>query len=94
MSTARHPVPAEPTDPPRTNPGLDVRDLEKRTRLMRIITRLIAVSDLGSREIARRAGLPMQKISDLLSGKLEHLSIDELRLVYHSIDTSGTPTPP
>lgn len=61
---------------------------------MRIITRLIAVSDLGSREIARRAGLPMQKISDLLSGKLEHLSLDELRLVYHSIDTGGAPTPP
>ncbi|SFT42275.1 XRE family transcriptional regulator [Halomonas saccharevitans] len=94
MSTARLPAHAEPTDPPRSSPGLDVRDLEKRTRLMRIITRLIAVSDLGSREIARRAGLPMQKISDLLSGKLEHLSVDEMRLVYHSIDTSGTPTPP
>ncbi|MDT8879528.1 XRE family transcriptional regulator [Halomonas saccharevitans] len=94
MSTARLTAHAEPTDPPRSSPGLDVRDLEKRTRLMRIITRLIAVSDLGSREIARRAGLPMQKISDLLSGKLEHLSVDEMRLVYHSIDTSGTPTPP
>ncbi|BBI63148.1 hypothetical protein HSBAA_44540 [Vreelandella sulfidaeris] len=48
-------------------------NLKKRTRLMRIITRLIAVSDLGSREIARRAGLPVQKISDLLAGRLEHL---------------------
>lgn len=94
MSTARHTAHAELTDPPRSCPDLDVRDLEKRTRLMRIITRLIAVSDLGSKEIARRAGVPMQKISDLLSGKLEHLSIDELHLVYRTIDPSGTPTPP
>ncbi|MDW7748318.1 MULTISPECIES: XRE family transcriptional regulator [Halomonas] len=91
MSTARHTAHAELTDPPRSCPDLDVRDLEKRTRLMRIITRLIAVSDLGSKEIARRAGLPMQKISDLLSGKLEHLSVDELRLVYRTIDPSGSP---
>jgi len=91
MSTARQSRSADLLDPPRSSPDLDVRDLEKRTRLMRIITRLIAVSDLGSKEIARRAGLPMQKISDLLSGKLEHLSIDELHLVYRTIDPSGTP---
>ena len=92
MSTARHTAyAAELTDPPRSCPDLDVRDLEKRSRLMRIITRLIAVSDLGSKDIARRAGLPMQKISDLLSGKLEHLSVDELHLVYRSIDPSGPP---
>ncbi|MCH4562173.1 helix-turn-helix domain-containing protein [Halomonas sp. EGI 63088] len=58
---------------------------------MRIITRLIAVSDLGSREIARRAGLPMQKISDLLAGRLEHLSIDELRQLYRTIDSQASP---
>ncbi|SEL69933.1 XRE family transcriptional regulator [Halomonas daqiaonensis] len=92
MNTARFTVDAETFDPPRRSPDLDVRDLEKRTRLMRIITRLIAVSDLGSRDIARRAGLPMQKISDLLSGKLEHLSVDELRLVYRTIDPSGPPS--
>nr|WP_298249261.1 XRE family transcriptional regulator [uncultured Halomonas sp.] len=86
MSTARQSRTAESLDPPRSSPDLDVRDLEHRTRLMRIVTRLIAVSDLESREIARRAGLPMQKISDLLAGKLEHLSIDELRLVYRTID--------
>jgi predicted XRE-type DNA-binding protein len=94
MNTARYTAHAEFLDPPRSSPDLDVRDLETRTRLMRIVTRLIAVSDLGSREIARRAGLPMQKISDLLSGRLEHLSVDELRLVYRTIDPSGTPTPP
>lgn len=86
MSTARQSRTAESLAPPRSSPDLDVRDLEHRTRLMRIVTRLIAVSDLESREIARRAGLPMQKISDLLAGKLEHLSIDELRLVYRTID--------
>ncbi|MDI5983283.1 XRE family transcriptional regulator [Halomonas sp. M4R5S39] len=91
MSTARHTAHAEPIDPPRSSPDLDVRDLEQRTRLMRIITRLIAVSDLGSREIARRAGLPMQKISDLLAGRLEHLSIDELRQLYRTIDTQASP---
>ncbi|MDI5932736.1 XRE family transcriptional regulator [Halomonas kalidii] len=90
MSTARHTAHAEPIDPPRSSPDLDVRDLEQRTRLMRIITRLIAVSDLGSREIARRAGLPMQKISDLLAGRLEHLSIDELRQLYRTIDTQAS----
>ncbi|MCC5881746.1 MAG: XRE family transcriptional regulator [Halomonas sp.] len=89
MSTARHFSNADLIDPPRSCPDLDVRDLEKRTRLMRIVTRLIAVSDLGCREIARRAGLPAQKISDLLSGRLEHLTLDELRLVYHSIDPDG-----
>ncbi|MFQ3789074.1 XRE family transcriptional regulator [Billgrantia sp. Q4P2] len=89
MSTARHTTSAELLDPPRSCPGLDVRDLEKRTRLMRIVTRLIAVSDLGCREIARRAGLPAQKISDLLAGRLEHLSLDELRLVYHTVDPDG-----
>ncbi|MCG6659103.1 XRE family transcriptional regulator [Halomonas campisalis] len=91
MSPARHTVSAERNEPPPRCPDLDVRDLEKRTRLMRILTRLIAVSDLGSREIARRAGLPAQKISDLLSGRLEHLSVDELRLVYRTIDPEGAP---
>ncbi|HIX62616.1 MAG: XRE family transcriptional regulator [Halomonadaceae bacterium] len=89
MSTARHTSNAELLDPPRRCPDLDVRDLEKRTRLMRIVTRLIAVSDMGCREIARHAGLPAQKISDLLAGRLEHLSLDELRLVYHTIDPEG-----
>ncbi|MFY0989840.1 XRE family transcriptional regulator [Halomonas sp. C05BenzN] len=90
MSTARHTQSADLLDPPRRSPDLDVRDLEQRTRLMRIITRLIAVSELGSREIARRAGLPMQKISDLLAGRLEHLSLDELQLLYRSIDPQAT----
>ncbi|MDN3520358.1 XRE family transcriptional regulator [Halomonas ramblicola] len=90
MSTARPSRSADLIDPPRSSPDLDVRDLEQRTRLMRIVTRLIAVSDLGSREIARRAGLPMQKISDLLSGKLEHLSLDELRLVHRTLEHHST----
>ncbi|WP_183325272.1 XRE family transcriptional regulator [Halomonas cerina] len=91
MSTARLSTSAELLDPPRSCPDLDVRALEQRTRLMRIITRMIAVSDLGSREIARRAGLPMQKISDLLSGRLEQLSIDELQRLRRTIDPQLTP---
>lgn len=86
MSTARPTASAELLDPPRRSPDLDVRDLEKRTRLMRILTRLIAVSDLGSREIARRAGLPAQKVSDLLAGRLEQLSLDDLLLLRRTID--------
>lgn len=86
MSTAYSTAHAELLDPPRSNPDLEVRDLEKRTRLMRIITRLIAVSDLGSREIARRAGLPVQKISDLLAGRLEHLGIDELNVLRRTLE--------
>lgn len=82
---------AEILDPPRRCPDLDVRDLEQRTRLMRIITRLIAVSDLGNREIARRAGLPMQKISDLLAGRLEQLTLDELQALRNTIDHELTP---
>ena len=91
MSTARHSTTAELLDPPRSCPDLDVRDLEQRTRLMRIITRMIAVSDLGSREIARRAGLPMQKLSDLLSGRLEQLSTDELQRLRRTIDPQLSP---
>ena len=91
MSTAYRTTGADLIDPPRSCPDLDVRDLEKRTRLMRIVTRLIAVSDLGCREIARRAGLPAQKISDLLAGRLEHLSLDELRLLYRTINPEGAP---
>lgn len=86
MSTAYSTAHADTLDPPRSIPDLDVRDLEKRTRLMRIITRLIAVSDLGSREIARRAGLPVQKISDLLAGRLEHLGIDELNVLRRTLE--------
>ena len=86
MSTAYSTAHAESLDPPRSSPALDVRDLEKRTRLMRIITRLIAVSDLGSREIARQAGLPVQKISDLLAGRLEHLDINELNVLRRTLE--------
>ena len=86
MSTAYSTAHAESSDPPRSSPDLDVRDLEKRTRLMRIITRLIAVSDLGSREIARQAGLPVQKISDLLAGRLEHLDINELNVLRRTLE--------
>ncbi|MAR71483.1 MULTISPECIES: XRE family transcriptional regulator [Halomonas] len=87
MSTADSLSRADASEPPpRRCPDLDVRDLEQRTRLMRIVTRLIAVSDLGSREIARRAGLPMQKISDLLSGRLEHFTCDELQAIRRIID--------
>ena len=86
MSTARSTAHADLLDPPRSSPDLDVRELEKRTRLMRIITRLIAVSDLGSREIARRAGLPVQKVSDLLAGKLEHLNVDELLVLRRTLE--------
>ncbi|WP_249975797.1 XRE family transcriptional regulator [Vreelandella olivaria] len=86
MSTAYSTAHAETLDPPRSSPDLDVRELEKRTRLMRIITRLIAVSDLGSREIAHRAGLPVQKISDLLAGRLEHLNIDELNVLRSTLE--------
>lgn len=86
MSTARSTAHADMLDPPRSSPDLDVRELEKRTRLMRIITRLIAVSDMGSREIARRAGLPVQKVSDLLAGKLEHLNVDELLVLRRTLE--------
>lgn len=86
MSTAYSTAHADTLDPPRSSPDLEVRELEKRTRLMRIITRLIAVSDLGSREIARQAGLPVQKISDLLAGRLEHLDIDELNVLRRTLE--------
>ncbi|MFC4973123.1 XRE family transcriptional regulator [Halomonas beimenensis] len=91
MSTASTMTGADRLEPPPRCPDLDVRDLEQRTRLMRIITRLIAVSDLGNREIARRAGLPMQKISDLLAGRLEQLSLDELQSLRRTIDHELTP---
>ncbi|QNI02285.1 XRE family transcriptional regulator [Halomonas sp. SH5A2] len=86
MSTARSTAHADLLDPPRSSPDLDVRELEKRTRLMRVITHLIAVSDMGSREIARRAGLPVQKVSDLLAGKLEHLKVEDLLVLRRTLE--------
>ncbi|EWG98898.1 hypothetical protein Q427_27970 [Halomonas sp. BC04] len=35
--------------------------------------------------------MPAQKISDLLAGRLEHLSLDELRLLYRTINPEGVP---
>lgn len=64
----------------------DVRDMEHRTRLMRIVTRRIALSELGNREIARRAGIPTQRISDLLAGRLEHFSADDLQAIRDSVE--------
>ncbi|WP_017430906.1 hypothetical protein [Vreelandella jeotgali] len=90
MSTASSSAQAELTDPPRTGPDdFDVRELENRTRLMRLVTRLIAVSDLGSSEIARRAGLPVQKVGDLLAGRLEHLHADELNVLHRTLETEA-----
>lgn len=80
--------------------------MEHRTRLMRVVTRRIAVSELGNREIARRAGIPTQRISDLLAGRLEHFSADDLQAIRDSVEsvvddsetpasmTSVRPTPP
>ena len=75
--------------------------MERRTRLMRVVTRRIALSELGNREIARRAGVPNQRISDLLAGRLEHFTADELKAIRDSmpavaedIDDPLQPTPP
>ncbi|KXS37583.1 MULTISPECIES: XRE family transcriptional regulator [Modicisalibacter] len=75
--------------------------MERRTRLMRVVTRRIALSELGNREIARRAGVPSQRISDLLAGRLEHFSAEELKAIRDSmpavaedIDDPLQPTPP
>ncbi len=64
----------------------DVRDMEHRTRLMRIVTRRIALSEHGNREIARRAGIPTQRISDLLAGRLEHFSADDLQAIRDCVE--------
>ncbi|GAA5175567.1 hypothetical protein GCM10023342_19160 [Modicisalibacter zincidurans] len=74
----------------------DVRDMEHRTRLMRIVTRRIALSELGNREIARRAGIPSQRISDLLAGRLEHFSADDLQAIRDRVESvvdDGESTP-
>ena len=63
-----------------------VRDMEKRSRLMRVVTRRIAFSELDNREIARRAGIPSQRISDLLAGRLEHFSVDELQALRETVE--------
>ncbi|WP_245704229.1 XRE family transcriptional regulator [Modicisalibacter muralis] len=60
--------------------------MEKRTRLMRVVTRRIAVSELGNREIAQRAGIPTQRISDLLAGRLEQFSVDELQALRETVE--------
>lgn len=86
MNTARLTTDWDPGETPPTASGLDVRELEKRSRLMRVVTRRIALSDLSNREIAQRAGVPTQRLSDLLSGKLEHLSIEELETLRHCVE--------
>lgn len=87
MSTAMSSFSEELSDPPRTSPDLDVRDLEQRTRLMRVLSRLIAISELGSKEIAKRADVSKQKVSDLLAGRLEHLSLTELNKLRLALDS-------
>ncbi|MCD6007606.1 MULTISPECIES: XRE family transcriptional regulator [Halomonadaceae] len=70
--------------------------MEHRTRLMRIVTRRIALSELGNREIARRAGIPSQRISDLLAGRLEHFSADDLQAIRDRVESvvdDGESTP-
>ncbi|MDW5377787.1 XRE family transcriptional regulator [Halomonas sp. HP20-15] len=69
------------------NRDFDVRDMEHRTRLMRVVTRRIALSELGNREIARRAGIPTQRISDLLAGRLEHFSADDLQAIRDRVES-------
>lgn len=72
--------------PTKAKSDFDIRDMEKRTRLMRVVTRRIAVSELGNREIARRAGIPTQRISDLLAGRLEQFSVDELQALRETVE--------
>ncbi|MFC3286021.1 XRE family transcriptional regulator [Litchfieldella rifensis] len=74
-------------------PDLDVRELEKRSRLMRIVTRRIALSELGNREIAQRAGIPPQRLSDLLAGKIEHFSVEELQSLRDTVEDDASSPP-
>ncbi|MBZ9559762.1 MULTISPECIES: XRE family transcriptional regulator [unclassified Modicisalibacter] len=76
---------ARPAQSTQLQRDFDVRDMERRTRLMRVLTRRIALSELGNREIARRAGIPTQRISDLLAGRLEHFSADDLEAIHDSV---------
>ncbi|QJQ95964.1 MULTISPECIES: XRE family transcriptional regulator [Halomonadaceae] len=89
MSTARLTTGWDFRTPPRLTPDLDVRELEKRSRLMRVVTRRIALSELPNREIAQRAGIPPQRLSDLLAGKIEQFSVEELELLRDSVEEEG-----
>ncbi|SFH26905.1 XRE family transcriptional regulator [Modicisalibacter xianhensis] len=84
---------ASSAQPSKWKSDFDVRDMEKRTRLMRVVTRRIALSELGNREIARRAGIPPQRISDLLAGRIEQFSVDELQALRETVEEDVT-TPP
>ena len=83
---------ASPAQSTKAKSDFDIRDMEKRSRLMRVVTRRIAVSELGNREIARRAGIPTQRISDLLAGRLEQFSVDELHALRETVE-DGELTP-
>src|SRR5699024_9203975 len=87
MNTAMSSCSEELTDPPRTSPDLDLRDLELRNRPMRVLARLIAVSEVGSKEIARQADVSMQKVSHLLAGRIEQLSLDELKKLRLALES-------
>lgn len=77
---------ASHAQPSKAKSDFDVRDMEKRTRLMRVVTRRIAISELGNREIARRAGIPTRRISDLLAGRIEQFSVDELQALRETVE--------
>lgn len=77
---------ASHAQPSKVKSDFDVRDMEKRTRLMRVVTRRIALSELGNREIARRAGIPTRRISDLLAGRIEQFSVDELQALRETVE--------
>ncbi len=95
MSTARLSTGWDALEPSRMAPDLDVRELEKRSRLMRIVSRKIALSELPNREIAQRAGIPSKRLSDLLAGKIEHFSVDELQSLRNCVCVDdGSPLPP
>lgn len=84
---------ASHTQPSKMKSDFDVKNMEKRIRLMRVVTRRIALSELGNREIARRAGIPPQRISDLLAGRLEQFSVDELQTLRETIEGGETIAP-
>lgn len=82
-----------PVQPSKMKSDFDVQDMEKRIRLMRVVTRRIALSELGNREIARRAGIPSRRISDLLAGRIEQFSVDELQALRETIEGEVTLAP-
>lgn len=56
----------------------EAQNLRLRSKLMRVLTKIVQSWDLPQKEAARRLHLTQPRLSDLLNGKIDKFSLDAL----------------